>query len=226
MPVRTTMATFNDHAQFIPYSSLSKTFQDAVEITRGQGVRYLWIDSLCIIQDSPLDWQIESSKMADIYQNSYITIAAVSSSDFRGGCFSLDKTRDMCMEFQENGKTTLIAVRECKGSGQLRSQEDTSKAFPLFSRAWVYQERMLSRRVLYCNQNELQLECREGLVCECGNHFLAPHPHPKTQASRGLREFKRQYAEAFKKYGCADSTRHTSYASIGSGPLCSTRGSS
>ncbi|KAK3345782.1 heterokaryon incompatibility protein-domain-containing protein [Lasiosphaeria hispida] len=203
MPVRTTLSTLTSHTQFILTSSLPKTFQDAIETTRRLGARYIWIDSLCIIQDCPLDWQIESGKMADIYQNSYITIAAVSSSDFRGGCFSADKTGDACIEFhhEEDGKRTLIAVRECKGTGSLRSQDDSFKAFPLFSRAWVYQERMLSRRVLYCNQNELQLECREGLVCECGNRFLAPHPHPKTAASRGLGEVKKQYAEAVKKYG-------------------------
>lgn len=202
MPIRTTMATLNDHYRFIPYSSLPKTFRDAIAITRRLGVRYLWIDSLCIIQDSPLDWQIESSKMADIYQNSYITVAAVSSSNFRGGCFSSDKTGDMCLELVDDGQKTILAVRECKGTSQLRTQEDIANAFPLFSRAWVYQERILSRRVLYCNQNELQLECREVLVCECNNHHIAPHPHPGTHGVRGLGgDFKKKYAEALKKYG-------------------------
>ena len=65
----------------IAFQSLSKTFQDAVIISFKLGVRYLWIDSLCIIQDSISDWQQESSRMNLVYQNALFTIAAEAAAD-------------------------------------------------------------------------------------------------------------------------------------------------
>ncbi|KAG4432730.1 hypothetical protein IFR05_011786 [Cadophora sp. M221] len=61
---------------------------DAVKITRRLGVRYLWIDTLCIIQDSHSDWSVEAYDMAKIYRNAILTIAAASASDHSEGCFS------------------------------------------------------------------------------------------------------------------------------------------
>lgn len=84
----TTTSNFTARKQNIAIKELPKTFQDAIEITRGLGVHYLWIDSLCIIQDSEADWERESSKMASIYKNAYLTVAASRSSDGSGGCFS------------------------------------------------------------------------------------------------------------------------------------------
>jgi hypothetical protein len=55
---------------------LPKTFKEAVFVTRQLGIRYLWIDSLCIVQDNEEGWQKESSKMQSGYRNSYLTITA------------------------------------------------------------------------------------------------------------------------------------------------------
>ncbi|PQE03115.1 heterokaryon incompatibility protein [Rutstroemia sp. NJR-2017a BVV2] len=66
------------------------TFQNAVQITRALGLRYLWIDSLCIIQDDKDDWQFESAKMANIYLGSCVTIAATASFDSTGDSSSTD----------------------------------------------------------------------------------------------------------------------------------------
>ena len=60
----------------IMYDDLPKSFQDAVTIVQGLGVRYLWINWICIIQDVQKDWRAESSKMAAVYSNSYCAIAA------------------------------------------------------------------------------------------------------------------------------------------------------
>ena len=61
-------------------------YQDTVLISHELGVEYLWIDSLCIIQDDRNDWEIESAKMADVYSHAYLTIAATGSSTSSGGC--------------------------------------------------------------------------------------------------------------------------------------------
>lgn len=66
-------------------SDLPLTFQDAVIISRVLGVRYLWIDSLCIIQDSEEDWVEESNRMGDIYENSLLTISATTATNSKGG---------------------------------------------------------------------------------------------------------------------------------------------
>ena len=71
----------------IDFSTLSKTFQDAVLVTRSLGLKYLWIDSLCIVQDSKKDWEIESSKMGTYYSYAQICIAATAASEGSIGCF-------------------------------------------------------------------------------------------------------------------------------------------
>jgi hypothetical protein len=58
------------------FASLPKSFQDAVTVTRGLGLRYLWIDALCIAQDDKSDWELESGNMAAIYRNVYLVIGA------------------------------------------------------------------------------------------------------------------------------------------------------
>ncbi|RYP44874.1 hypothetical protein DL768_008709 [Monosporascus sp. mg162] len=86
-PLRTTTATLEDHKAGIPFARLPKTFQDAVSITRRLGIRHLWIDSLCIIQDSSDDWQIEASRMASVYRNSWLTVSGTASSSPSSGCY-------------------------------------------------------------------------------------------------------------------------------------------
>ncbi|KAF2182126.1 HET-domain-containing protein, partial [Zopfia rhizophila CBS 207.26] len=71
----------------IAISALPKTFRDAIRVTRALGIRHLWIDCLCIIQDDPSDWEKESAAMGELYLNAYLTIAASNSSDSNSGCF-------------------------------------------------------------------------------------------------------------------------------------------
>jgi hypothetical protein len=82
----TLKATLSRHLERIPLVELSKTFQDAIRISRELGERYLWIDSLCILQDDPQDWEEEAAKMHTIYGGATLTIAALSAEDGRGGC--------------------------------------------------------------------------------------------------------------------------------------------
>ncbi|KAI2601959.1 HET-domain-containing protein [Hypoxylon sp. NC1633] len=76
-----------DLKQGIAVSYLPKTFQDAIKLTRRLGIKYLWIDCLCIIQDDPDDWEREASAMSQVYRNSYLTISAAASKDSYTGCF-------------------------------------------------------------------------------------------------------------------------------------------
>jgi hypothetical protein len=66
-PLQTLLTNEKAHEQRIDFSALPKNFQDAIRVTLVLGVQYLWIDSLCIVQDSGLDWEAESAKMVSYY---------------------------------------------------------------------------------------------------------------------------------------------------------------
>lgn len=80
-PLRTTKETICSLKTCIPWAELPNTFQDAIKVTRGLGIRYLWIDSLCIIQDDAQDWEREAANMAVIFEAAYLTIAATAATN-------------------------------------------------------------------------------------------------------------------------------------------------
>ncbi|KAF2666417.1 HET-domain-containing protein [Microthyrium microscopicum] len=189
---KTTSDTIQQFQILISWNLLPKNFQDAIVMARRFGLKYIWIDSLCIIQDSKSEWQKESAKMAEIYRNSFVTIAAVASSDSLSGCFQVS-TPDKCLMIKpKKDRQIYIGARRCDlGDGSLYDDRKlpTEKLTPLFSRAWVYQERRLSRRILYCNRGEMSFECSEQVCCECQNTGLPPH-----NPSQGL-QTKPEYAK-------------------------------
>ncbi|KAF2647367.1 HET-domain-containing protein, partial [Lophiostoma macrostomum CBS 122681] len=140
-PLKTTMRSLRDFQNKITWSSLPRLFQDAVTCTRKIGFRYLWIDSLCIIQDDPTDWMEQSACMVDIYRNGALTLAAACSTGAHDSLF-----------------------RRLSRKHQLRQLD--SGGYPLV-RAWVLQERLLSARVLYFGDQELFWGCTECTDCEC-----------------------------------------------------------
>lgn len=71
----------------IQYSELSKTVQDAMNFTRQLGFQYIWVDYLCILQDSPTDWAQEAATMKQVYSHSSCTLAATAASDGSEGLF-------------------------------------------------------------------------------------------------------------------------------------------
>ena len=152
----------------VPWSSLSMVFQDAVRVCRRLGIRYLWIDSLCIIQDSKDDWELESSKMCDYYENSYITISAASSPNGTVPFLAGRDRRWRPQRFElvcRNGEVASIFGRRHPGSSTVQLIEDSG---PLASRAWVWQETTLSTRVLHYTESELIWECKSHICSEDG----------------------------------------------------------
>jgi hypothetical protein len=92
----------------IPIESLSQNFRDAIFITRKMGLKYLWIDSLCIVQDDEREWNIQSAVMGLVYSNAACVISATASKDSAGGYFLPRKLyHDDCL-FRKAGSELLI----------------------------------------------------------------------------------------------------------------------
>jgi hypothetical protein len=167
--------TYARNTEEITWKGAPKTLRDAVRMTRRFKIQYIWIDSLCIVQDDEQDWRDESVRMATIYDNAYLTLAATGSSDGSGGLFHEQKAPYKWKRVtytDRKGVTTHVYARQAFNHLQHLSAESllqTNKGteFPLMRRAWVFQERRLSPRVLHFTQNEAMWECREGLACEC-----------------------------------------------------------
>jgi hypothetical protein len=101
---RLTSQNLDSFRQRLPMESLSRTVLDAMTAAQCFGVRYLWIDSLCIIQDSLADWQAESTEMGNIYRHGICNIVATGSSDNGRGLF---QARDSSWVSPRKGAHTL-----------------------------------------------------------------------------------------------------------------------
>ncbi|KAF1964057.1 HET-domain-containing protein, partial [Bimuria novae-zelandiae CBS 107.79] len=86
--LKLTTATERSLRSGITIEELPPTFRDAINIVRRIGYRYIWIDSLCIFQDSLDDWTHESRKIGHIYRGSICTIAALASASTKPRCFA------------------------------------------------------------------------------------------------------------------------------------------
>ena len=145
------------HERRIPYESLPKTFQDAVVITRSMGMRYIWIDSLCIVQDDIQDWKNEASKMADVYRNAYCTVAATGSRGDQDGIFAARTEQDICtLRYDAKNTDLLITYIE----EDIFALEQLLFHSPLSQRAWCLQEKLLSPRIIHFTQSRAIWECR------------------------------------------------------------------
>jgi hypothetical protein len=166
-PLRLLKSSYQALTQNVPWDNLPKTFQDAIIVCRTFGASHLWIDSLCIIQDDRDDWAIESARMASIYTNGMLTIAAAASIDGCQGCLGKrTSARDQLFEIPP--PLPLDKTRNYRGVWARMNKHLSLESLPLLGRAWVLQERQLSRRMLYFNEHEMAWKCLSKELCECG----------------------------------------------------------
>jgi Heterokaryon incompatibility protein (HET) len=152
VPVLTTTGkTLHERQASIPMTFLPQTVRDAVIWTRQLGLQYLWIDSLCILQDSQSDWEVELSTMADIYRDATVTIAATAAQHAGSGCSPVRNKLQLAPFTPLPG----IAIEADFGRDAW-----IFRAGPLEKRGWAFQEIQLSRRVLRCGGEELAWQCR------------------------------------------------------------------
>jgi hypothetical protein len=227
--ITTTKNTLKERKKDISWSILPKSFQDAIDVVRFLGIRYLWIDALCIIQDDVADWERESAKMADVYENAFLTISTDAARDPTQGIFSTRRsdmvsttdslgtgrtvrpTRNVVVEqfpvTDKVGETHVVYAREPLSHSNIilpRSYHDVT--YPLMSRAWTLQERLLSGRILHVTAAELIWECKTTLCCECGtiareSDYLSGNPSPKIAYDIAMQNIIEEGRNAFHVKG-------------------------
>lgn len=206
----TTASTIAEHMEGIPVGKIPKTIRDAIAITRRLGMRYLWVDCLCIVQDSESDWEAESPKMGSIYHRAKVTISVDRGENMDSGCFNTsDHVRSFSTnqpilkfwqrDFQSNAQAIYfreypagegVRVFNSTTFGKIKKLHDDpfshSLASRLESRAWCFQERVLSSRILHYSMSQLYWECD---YC-----FEAEEPKLSFGVSKG---FSQIYSSAF-----------------------------
>ncbi|KAK8228786.1 heterokaryon incompatibility protein-domain-containing protein [Phyllosticta capitalensis] len=171
-PLTTTKASLPQHRRQIPWDALPRTFQNAITVVRQLGLRYLWIDSLCIVQDDARDWEQESAKMGDIYEKATLTIGASHAADSTEGFF------------WERGPASSVTLpyRDAAGvqHGHMYASllpddyRHMSPEFgPLSERAWATQEWLLSRRMLFYTRGCIVWSCRTTTLRETRDAFYS-----------------------------------------------------
>lgn len=170
----------------MPEEQLPATLRDAVHITRELGFRYLWIDALCILQRRPeviydqeaiSDWQEQSSKMADLYRNAFLTIIAEDAIDKQDGCF-ISRIPDphICKILVDRNDSLERFAR-------WYDVKRYPQKSPIENRAWTFQEEALSQRrliygkeVRYEFQNLYVQEEKTASICSGPSALRNPRP--------------------------------------------------
>ncbi|KAN0096563.1 HET domain containing protein [Hyaloscypha variabilis] len=153
----------------IPQEALPQSFKDAIEVARSLDIDYLWIDSLCIIQNNDSDdWAKEAAQMSSIYGGSYLNIAATSAVDGSKGflgnwhCFNSGFRAKISTI---HGDTSCICVPR-------NLYRDSISSSPLAQRGWVVQERLLAPRTVHFTSRQVFWECNSCVSCEAFHSHL------------------------------------------------------
>lgn len=168
IPAITTEANRTVRTDTLAFGDLPQNFRDAIQVTRTLGIRYLWIDSLCIVQDSKADWLCEARKMASTYAGAAVVISALDSPSSTAGF--LNQRRAPVAPLNDE-----YAIQ--KVYPQLFSYLHTC---PLVGRGWCMQERLLAPAILHFGREQLFWECRAGFRCEDQLEFSGKSQHDIT----------------------------------------------
>ncbi|KAM0549519.1 hypothetical protein ACHAPJ_009335 [Fusarium lateritium] len=178
-----TTSNLDEMATCLPWDKLAKTAQDAIFFTRKLGIRYLWVDALCILQSEgpddtihKADWAHEAARFGQYYQNALLTIAATGADSSDKGLFLERPALEFDPEPVTFRQTSLLGrIREStiRKLSPLRQLDIPNAA--LLTRGWAIQERVLSRRILHFAANCIMWECYEGQAIETDPSTLTPY---------------------------------------------------
>jgi hypothetical protein len=199
-PVITTCRNAQDNTDGILFSSLPKTIQDAIFVTSELGIRYLWVDCLCIIQDDPEDVAREISLMAQIFEQAFVTISAASAASVHEGFLSNQNTLlgtalRVSLETPDSDMVTVLVERE------QRTRDPAND--PINLRAWTLQEHILASRMLIYGTEELWWTCESSITHSKGEEDLYRFSSSQETHRRSLdywRSVVHDYSRRFLTY--------------------------
>ncbi|KAG4438463.1 hypothetical protein IFR05_006073 [Cadophora sp. M221] len=196
--------------------SVSRLTRDVASVVKGLGVKYLWIDALCIIQDDEEHKKVQISRMADIYGNSCLTIVALTGSDSDSPLPGISTPRPQA----------ISVVDGMPFSFHLSGLTQTAHDQRYETRGWTFQERLISRRCLYFCDRQVYLECRKSCTSDHeqqfpeqdrGRYSVPLNPlhalHSKDENERGVEKFSLNALETFISVVCQYTARTLSFPS-------------
>ena len=178
-PPKLTNANVDLMRKRIPFEALPRTFKDAIQVARRLGVSHLWIDSLCIIQDSMEDWRRESQLMDKVYRYSACNIMAEAAINCDGGLFFGRNPQRLGIFSLDEKQTSSLSHKStiCVAQDYVNAKSDRGKGSRLYSRGWVCQERWLAPRQISFHSNQVFWECTKLKACEAFPSWEAKIDH-------------------------------------------------
>ncbi|TRX94715.1 hypothetical protein FHL15_004487 [Xylaria flabelliformis] len=169
-PTKLTLSNVKDMAEGIKIIDLPRMFQDTIRIGQRLKIRFLWVDSLCIIQDSPDDWAKECSVMDKVYRHGICNISA---------CNSKDSTSSLFTAREPQSGAPIVFMQEYTDCAIRFSIipdyiDLVRRHANLYSRGWVLQERLLSPRIIHF-AHFLSWECHTCLTTEIYDESMILH---------------------------------------------------
>ena len=176
----TTSGNYEEMKLGFDRNKLPIAFRDAAAMAKSLDIRYIWIDTLCIIQDSITDWEEQAAKMGAIFEGASITIAASLSTDPYETLFQardpINEEVELFSECKGDINDVIFKARRKIARGIHAKTGRSTEMDPLDTRAWGLQEKMLSTRLIAFTGAELQWTCRGSKACECHHNTLPVHP--------------------------------------------------
>ncbi|KAK7747109.1 hypothetical protein SLS62_009164 [Diatrype stigma] len=192
-PFKATQTTLPALRDGISVKVLPRTIADAVRFSLQIGCTLIWVDSLCIVQDDPADWDEESGKMSTVYQRALATLITSSAATCNDGFLQTEREGSVLLCPSSSQHAEVRARKLCEvGHHQPQSflhSAEYRRYEPIDVRGWTLQEKRLSPRCVIFTDSEVQWECHAAHACECGqapSKELAPPPSPSPSQSPPL----------------------------------------
>lgn len=211
----TTSRNYEDLKNGFSREQLPIAFQDAAAVAQSLNIRYLWIDTLCIIQDSTVDWEEQAAKMGDIFEGATLTISAASSLDPYHTLFEARSPQNQEIELISNIEQThhdvVFKARRKIARGIHAKTGRSVDTDPLDLRAWGLQEKLLSTRLIAFTGAEIQWTCRTLRACECHQHSypsqpLFPAPPSGTSSAETDMGYAKIWSQIIEEYSVRNLT--------------------
>ena len=168
-----TSDSISDMRDNIQLDTLSQTIKETVLLCLKLEIQYLWVDALCILQDSATDWHSEAANMSTVYGNAFVTIKAAASDNSNGGLF-----RSQPQHLPELAPVMVRCLAPKFDNikhAAIHLQNVSTEREPLETRAWTYQEDLLSPRTLTYGSREMWWECHSAMRSDGGRQIIESH---------------------------------------------------